>query len=417
MSRFVIVAACVAILGCSNDGADPDASTDAPAACRSDDECSDGQFCNGEERCDPGEGADARGCRRGANPCPMLVCDEDARECGAECPDVDGDGARDVACGGTDCDDTDDSIFPGATEVCDASGIDEDCDPSTLAGIEGDTDGDGFVAERCCNGATCGTDCDDEDRSINPGAVDACGGGDQDCDGSIDENPDETFYRDRDRDGYGDPSMPLTACAAPDGYAPLGTDCNDELRSVNPATPERCETAFDDNCDGAENEGCGCPEVGLSRACGSTEAIRNSVGECRAGTQTCQAVDGGTAWGACLGERAPVSEACNDRDDDCDTRTDEDFECRTGAMETGTNACGRTGSRTCLSCLWTPPDFAAAETAGSCDYCDDTGTGSLAGEQGFATTDARLTFVGAGVTRLGDATSLGSDGSDFLVGS
>jgi hypothetical protein len=42
------------------------------------------------------------------------------------CPDADGDGARDAACGGTDCDDTDPLVEPGALEVLD--GDDEDCD-------------------------------------------------------------------------------------------------------------------------------------------------------------------------------------------------------------------------------------------------------------------------------------------------
>ena len=41
--------------------------------------------------------------------------------------DGDMDGYGDVACGGTDCDDTDPGVNPGAQEIC-AGGIDEDCD-------------------------------------------------------------------------------------------------------------------------------------------------------------------------------------------------------------------------------------------------------------------------------------------------
>ena len=43
------------------------------------------------------------------------------------CPDADGDGHRDAACGRDDCDDTDPAVNPGADEACD-NGIDDDCD-------------------------------------------------------------------------------------------------------------------------------------------------------------------------------------------------------------------------------------------------------------------------------------------------
>jgi hypothetical protein len=45
------------------------------------------------------------------------------------CPDADADGARDAACGGTDCDDADPAIRPGALETLD--GVDQDCDGTT----------------------------------------------------------------------------------------------------------------------------------------------------------------------------------------------------------------------------------------------------------------------------------------------
>ena len=99
------------------------------------------------------------------------------------CPDSDGDGHADAACGGDDCDDADPSRYPGATEVCDLD--DEDCDPTTYGA---DADGDGFQSALCCNGAgNCGSDCDDALNTVNPGAAETCDTIDDDCDGAADE--------------------------------------------------------------------------------------------------------------------------------------------------------------------------------------------------------------------------------------
>ncbi|MFK7989088.1 MAG: putative metal-binding motif-containing protein [Sandaracinaceae bacterium] len=121
-----------------------------------------------------------------------MRCDEESDECvSLDCegtPDADGDGFEDTRCGGDDCDDSDPTVFPGATEICDAAGRDEDCDSATLAGADGDADGDGAVSTACCNGEVCGDDCDDAARSTFPGAIESCDGRDEDWD----RNPDET---------------------------------------------------------------------------------------------------------------------------------------------------------------------------------------------------------------------------------
>lgn len=90
--------------------------------------------------------------------------------------DVDGDGFDDIAAGGTDCDDTDPNIFPGAAEIL-YDGIDQDCDGSVL----NDVDGDGFAAGQATGGTP---DCDGTDPDTFPSAPEIVGDGiDQDCDG------------------------------------------------------------------------------------------------------------------------------------------------------------------------------------------------------------------------------------------
>jgi hypothetical protein len=91
-----------------------------------------------------------------------------------------------------------------------------------------DADSDGWT--------TCDGDCDDANADTYPGAEELCDGLDNDCDGDL--PADET---DADLDGY-------LVCAG---------DCNDGNDSINPGVAEDCTTAWDDNCDGYVNEGCG----------------------------------------------------------------------------------------------------------------------------------------------------------------
>ena len=93
---------------------------------------------------------------------------------GASDFDKDGDGEDiDTITGGTDCDDEDATINTAATEVW-YDGVDQDCS----GGSDYDQDGDGEDIDTLSTG----TDCDDTDASINTAATEIWYDGvDQDC--------------------------------------------------------------------------------------------------------------------------------------------------------------------------------------------------------------------------------------------
>ncbi len=208
----------------------------AVGTCRFHSDCSDGVFCNGAEACNPlADRADSRGCVAGSIPCGGLECDEDTNLCMAgpcRVDDADGDGQASIACGGRDCDDDDPDVSPNVTEICDAAGVDEDCDPTTIG--DRDADGDGAISMACFNGDRAGTDCDDGDASVGPRSIEVCNGTDDDCDGSVDEGLLLILYPDEDFDGYGRAgASSVSACFGP-GLSAVAADCDDDNPYIMP---------------------------------------------------------------------------------------------------------------------------------------------------------------------------------------
>lgn len=161
----------------------------------------------------------------------------------------------------SDCDDSSGSINPAAMEAC--NGKDDDCDgatdeDTTPLTFYPDVDGDGYGVSGSSTQTGCvpplgyaaeSGDCNDSNVSVNPGQTEVCDTIDNDCDTQIDEGVIKTFYRDNDGDGFGIDSDQKTGCSAPSGYASKGGDCNDNSIDINPGATEQCDS-IDNNCNG-----------------------------------------------------------------------------------------------------------------------------------------------------------------------
>jgi hypothetical protein len=234
--------------------------------CKVDADCDNGVFCDGKESCSPkSKSADASGCVAGAEvECVASAgcestCSEKRAKCVATATDEDGDGHESAECEeapGDDCDDSDDTRYPGNSEVCDFKGHDEDCDPGTIGGEDFDRDGE--VDVRCCNedpdgGEVCGTDCDDLRQNVGPKSSEVCDGIDNDCDGDLDEGVTVLGYVDADFDLVGDLSQPEQICAGTSGYSTVPGDCDDADPQRSPLYAESCD-GIDNDCDGQIDE-------------------------------------------------------------------------------------------------------------------------------------------------------------------
>ncbi len=275
MTRARLLVFLCGVLAACGDDANPRAqdsgaagSDAAPQACTNNAECDDGLYCNGQERCNDDQRCESEAidCDDGVI-CTVDRCSESARACRNEAPDLDGDGHRDLSCRdsaqqplGDDCDDADPLRFPGNVESCDLDHRDEDCNPATRGGR--DRDGDDFEDSACCNRTSdaenaplsCGDDCDDLRRSVNPLASEACDGLNNDCDDLTDEGVTRPLFVDADRDGHGvADGSPVMACAGAAGLSLFNDDCDDADVTVHGAQVEICDGVNND-CDDATDE-------------------------------------------------------------------------------------------------------------------------------------------------------------------
>ena len=238
----------------------------------------------------------------------------------------------------TDCDDGDASVHPGADEYC--NGVDDDCDATIdeasavdVSTWYADVDGDGYgslgSATTSCSSptgyVTDGTDCNDTDSAIHPGADEYCNGIDDDCDGTYDEASAVdalTWYADSDGDSFGDSASSTAACTQPTGFIADDSDCDDSAASVYPGADEYCN-GIDDNCDSTVDEA-----TAVDVVTWYADTDGDAFGDSASTTDACAEPSGYTSDATdCDDTDSAVNpgadETCNGIDDNCDSTIDE----------------------------------------------------------------------------------------------
>ena len=182
-----------------------------------------------------------------------------------------------------DCNDNDAAINPGATEICDAANVDENCNgladnadataaDSGKTNFYADIDNDTYTlasASRFCDSVTgyrtaasLLTDCDDTNAAVYPGAVENCAndGVDNNCNGEANSDAEAidsvAYFVDFDADNFGSSvAVAQQSCVAVVGSVLDHTDCNDASAAVYPGAVENCaNNGVDNNCDGSNLE-------------------------------------------------------------------------------------------------------------------------------------------------------------------
>ena len=192
---------------------------------------------------------------------------------------------------GEDCDDSDPFSYPDAPELCD--GGDNDCN--------GEQDEDFPVGDPCdsedsdlCENGTWSCTADGLSvECVNEDAMDLleiCGGGDENCDGLVDEEDAlgcMTFYEDLDGDDWGNESVFACLCVPEsDLSAEEPGDCDEDAPEVHPGA---ALCGIDADCDGAAldvGEGCedgndvdwdGCNDCEVVEFVVSSQSVGNST--------------------------------------------------------------------------------------------------------------------------------------------
>lgn len=223
------------------------------------------------------------------------------------------------------------------------------CEPVT---VYSDFDGDGYASDVGDESIGCDArdgwvllkgDCDDIWPSIHPGATETWNNKDDDCNGETDDGiVVVAWYPDVDGDGFGSGDG-VQAEVGPEGYVPVGGDCDDSDAEISPDAPEIC--------DGKDND------CSLRADDGIDDFVVCGVGACARVIHGCEA--------QCV-PGTPTSEVCNGLDDDCDEEVDDEATCPEGSV----CEVGRCQAAASLGAMDASVDQDAGQDAGIAEVVD-----------------------------------------------
>ncbi|MBT9558108.1 MAG: right-handed parallel beta-helix repeat-containing protein [Myxococcales bacterium] len=296
-----------------------------------------------------------------------------------------------------DCNDNNPLISPNVAETCD--GVDQNCNGITDEGVKAtyylDNDKDGVGAATfvtACSAplgyVTTPGDCNDGDKAVLPGAGELCDGKDNDCDSVVDESVQKSFYVDGDGDGFGTTVGVVVGCTAPNGYAAVAGDCDDQNPVKKPGAAESCN-GVDDNCNAQVDEGVAATYF--------IDADGDGVGGTTALPGECTAPPGSVPSTGDCNDDSPLvkpgaTETCNGIDDDCDASIDEGAK-STFYADADLDGSGFAGS----------PVQACSKPVGSVSNANDCDDGNPAVKPGVAETCNQVDDDCDGVTDEGVA--------------